>query len=62
MDGSPAITKGIPQAADDALKTTDSITETMEDGLAGIARNIPAPTEGRAITDTTMGALYPTCC
>jgi hypothetical protein len=62
MDGSPAITKEIPQVADDAPKATDSITETMEDGLAGIARNIPEPTEGRAITDTVMGAPYPMCC
>jgi hypothetical protein len=62
MDDSPATTKDVSRATDEDPKTTDSITETMEDGLAGITRNIPADMEGLAIMDTTMGAPYPMCC
>jgi hypothetical protein len=62
MDGSPAITKEISRATDETPKTTDNITETMEDGLGGIPRNIPVAIEGLAIMDTTTGAPYPMCC
>lgn len=62
MDDSPAITKDVSRATGEDPKPTDSITEIMEDGLAGIPRNILAAMEGLAIMDTTTGAPYPMCC